>query len=177
FQTKSEIALKQIEVAVAQGIPQGPILADAAYGSDSRLRQRITELGLEYVLGVQSSMSVWKPGEAPLPNKRAKAYGPDPLKGRTKDHHPVSTKEVALTLPPSAWKTVTWREGTRKDLSSRFAAVRLRPAHRDYLLPEPYPVEWLLVEWPKDQPEPTRYWLSTLPEDTPLKELVRIAKH
>jgi SRSO17 transposase len=177
FQTKPEIALMQIEAAVNQGVSQGPVLADAAYGSDSRLRKRITELGVEYVVGVQSTMSVWKPGQAPLPDKRAKAYGPDPLKGRNKDHRPVSAKDVALSLPASAWKTVMWREGTRKNLQSRFAAVRLRPAHRDYLLPEPHPVEWLLIEWPKGESEPTKYWLSTLSEDTPLKELVRIAKH
>jgi len=177
FQTKPEIALKQIQAAVRQGIPTGPVLADAAYGSDSRLRKGITELGLEYVVGVQSSMSVWKPGEAPLPNKRGKEYGPDRLKGRSRVHHPLSTKEVALSLPDTAWKIVTWREGSRNDLSSRFAAVRLRPAHRDYLLPEPYPIEWLLIEWPKGESEPTKYWLSTLPEDTSLKELVRIAKH
>jgi SRSO17 transposase len=177
FETKPEIALKQIQSAVDQGIPQGPVLADAAYGSDSRLRKGITELGLDYVVGVQSSMSVWKPGEAPLPHKRAKAYGPDPLKGRSKEHHPISTKEVALALPDSAWKMVTWREGTRHDLQSRFAAVRLRPAHRDYLMPQPYPLEWLLIEWPKGEAEPTKYWLSTLPENTSLKELVRIAKH
>jgi SRSO17 transposase len=177
FQTKPEIALRQIQAAVAQGIPQGPVLADAAYGSDSRLRKGITELGLDYVLGVQSSMSVWKPGEAPLADKRAKAYGPDPLKGRTKNHRPVSTKDVALALADSAWKVVTWREGTRNELQSRFAAVRLRPAHRDYLMPEPYPLEWLLIEWPKGEPEPTKYWLATLPEETTLKELVRIAKH
>jgi SRSO17 transposase len=177
FETKPEIALKQIQTAMRQGVPAGPVLADAAYGGDSRLRKGITELGLPYVVGVQSSMSVWKPGEAPLPNKRATAYGPDPLKGRTKDHRPVSTKEVALSLPASAWTMVTWREGTQKKLHSRFAAVRLRPAHRDYLLSEPYPVEWLLIEWPKDESEPTKYWLSTLPEKIALKELVRIAKH
>jgi len=177
FETKPEIALKQIQTAVEQGIPRGPVLADAAYGGDSRLRKAITESGLDYVVGVQSSMSVWRPGEAPLPNKRAQAYGPDPLKGRSKEHHPVSTKEVAMALPDSAWKIVTWREGTRHDLQSRFAAVRLRPAHRDYLMPKPYPVEWLLIEWPKGEAEPSKYWLSTLPEDTSLKELVRIAKH
>jgi SRSO17 transposase len=177
FETKPDIALKQIQAAVQQGVPAGPVLADAAYGSDSRLRKGITELGLEYVVGVQSSMSVWKPGEAPLANKRAKKYGPDPLKGRSKEHHPVSTKDVALSLPASAWKMVTWREGSQKNLRSRFAAVRLRPAHRDYLLPEPYPVEWLLIEWPKHEAEPTKYWLSTLPEETSLKDLVRIAKH
>jgi SRSO17 transposase len=177
FQTKPEMALKQIQAAVRQGIATGAVLADAAYGSDSRLRKGITELGLDYVVGVQSSMSVWKPGEGPLPNKRAKAYGPDPLKGRSKDHHPVSTKQVALSLRASAWKIVKWREGSRKDLTSRFAAVRLRPAHRDYLLSEPYPEEWLLIEWPEGEPEPTKYWLSTLSEETPLKQLVRIAKH
>ena len=177
FETKPEIALKQIQAAVRQGVTSGPVLADAAYGSDSRLRKGITDLDLEYVVGVQSSMSVWTPGEAPLPNKRSKTYGPDPLKGRTKDHRPVSTKEVALSLPASAWKMVTWREGTRKNLRSRFAAVRLRPAHRDYLLPEPHGVEWLLIEWPTDKAEPTKYWLSTLAETISLKELVRIAKH
>ena len=177
FHTKPEMALKQIQAAVRQGIPAGPVLADAAYGSDSRLRKGITELGLPYVMGVQSSMSVWKPGEGPLPNKRGKEYGPDRLKGRSRAHHPVATKEVALSLPDSAWKTVTWREGSRNDLSSRFAAVRVRPAHRDYLLPEPYPIEWLLIEWPKGESEPTKYWLSTLPEEISLQELVRIGKH
>jgi SRSO17 transposase len=177
FETKPEIALKQIQATVRQGVAPAPVLADAAYGSDSQFRKGITELGLEYVLGVQSSMSVWKPGEAPLPNKGAKKYGPDPLKGRNKEHHPVSAKEVALSIPESEWKIVTWREGTRNNLRSRFAAVRVRPAHRDYLLPEPYPVEWLLIEWPKNESEPTKYWLSTLPEETSLKGLVRIAKH
>jgi SRSO17 transposase len=136
-----------------------------------------TQRGLEYMVGVQSSMSVWKPGEAPLPNKRGKEYGPARLRGRSRGHHPVSTKEVALALPDSAWKIITWREGSRKDRRSRFAAVRMRPAHRDYLLPEPHPIEWLLIEWPKGESEPTKYWLSTLPEETSLKELVRIAKH
>ena len=119
FETKPGIALQQIQAAVRQGIPRGPILADAGYGSDIRLRKGITELGLEYVVGVQSSMSVWKPGEAPLPNKRGKAYGPNRLKGRTQDHRPVSTKEVALSIPASEWKMVTWREGTQKNLRSR----------------------------------------------------------
>ena len=62
-------------------------------------------------------------------------------------------------------------------MCSRFAAVRVRPAHRDYKRTEPYPEEWLLIEWPKKESEPTKYWLSTLPEKTSLKSLVKIAKH
>jgi SRSO17 transposase len=36
--------------------------------------------------------------------------------------------------------------------------------------------QWLLVEWPSEALEPTKYFLSTLPADTPMKELVRLAK-
>ena len=67
FQTKPEIALEQIRTAVDRGIPHAPVLADAAYGNDSKFREAIRELDLLYVLGVQSSMSVWKPGTGPLP--------------------------------------------------------------------------------------------------------------
>ncbi len=65
----------------------------------------------------------------------------------------------------------------KKRLRSRFAAARVRPAHRDYRRTEPYPEEWLLMEWPAQEPEPIQYWLSTLPATTPLRELVRLAKH
>ena len=73
-----------------------------------------------------------------------------------------------MRLPAEAWTDVEWREGSNEPLSSRFAAVRLRPASRDHQLTEPHPVEWLVVEWPEGEAEPTKYWLSTLPEDTPL---------
>ena len=36
--------------------------------------------------------------------------------------------------------------------------------------------EWLLIEWPKGDAEPLKYWLSTLPEDTPLQRMVYEAK-
>jgi len=81
-----------------------------------------------------------------------------------------------MNLPSSAWKTVHWREGTRRPLRSRFAALRLCPAHRDYWSSEPRPEEWLLIEWPKQEAEPIKYWLSTLPASTNLSDLVRLAK-
>ena len=65
----------------------------------------------------------------------------------------------------------------KQNLRSRFAALRVRPAHRDYWRAEPHPEEWLLIEWPKGESQPTKYWLSTLPAETPLRELVRTAKH
>ena len=71
---------------------------------------------------------------------------------------------------------MSWREGTRKPLRSGFAAVRIRPADRDYWISELRCEEWLLIEWPKQAAEPPRYWLSTLPADTKLPDLVRLAK-
>ena len=39
-----------------------------------------------------------------------------------------------------------------------------------------FPEEWLLIEWPKGEKEPTKYWLSTLPEDISFHRLVDYAK-
>jgi SRSO17 transposase len=86
-------------------------------------------------------------------------------------------KQLAMSLPSSAFQDVTWRAGTQRKLRSRFAAVRVRPAHRDYEKAEPYPEEWLLIEWPRGEAEPTKYWVSTLPPTTKRKALVKMAKH
>jgi SRSO17 transposase len=88
----------------------------------------------------------------------------------------LSVKELALGLPESDWKTITWREGACEPLSSRFARVRVRPAHRDYDLTAPRPEEWLLIEWPQGEAEPAKYWFSTLPEDIDFTLLVDITK-
>ena len=92
------------------------------------------------------------------------------------EHKPASAKEVAAALPPTAWRTVTWREGTNTLLRSRFAAIRGRPAHRDTLRCEPRPEEWFMVGWPEDEAEPTKNWFSTLPDGMKLADLVEIAK-
>ena len=177
FQTKPEIALQQIRTALDREIPTAPVLADAAYGNDTGFRDGISELGLLYIVGIQSSVSVWKPGQAPLPKRKWKGIGrPTKLLRRDGQHNPLAVRELAMSLPSSAWKMVRWRQGTRKPLRSRFAALRLRPAHRDYESSEPRPQEWLLIEWPKAEAEPTKYWLSTLPANTPLADLVRLAK-
>src|SRR4051794_39832786 len=88
----------------------------------------------------------------------------------------TSVKELALALPKRAWRTITWREATGDKLSSRFARVRVRVAHRDYWLADSRPKEWLLIEWPDGENEPIKYWVSTLPEDVAFRQLVDIAK-
>jgi SRSO17 transposase len=178
FQTKPQIALDQIRTAVEAKVARGVVLADAGYGVDGQFRTGLAKLGLEYVVGVQSSMTVWKPGAAPLPVKPWKGQGrPPKLLRRDSQHQPISVKQLAAALPPSAWKDVTWSEGTEQTLQSRFAAVRVRPAGRDYERAEPHPEEWLLVEWPQGEAEPAKYWVSTLPPQSRLKTLVKTAKH
>ncbi len=179
FQTKAEIALEQIQRARQRGLPQGVVLADAGYGNDTRFRTALTETELPYVMGVQSTVTVWKPGEEPKPAPARKGSTGRPRKLLQRDlkHQPVSAKELAISLPAEAWEQVTWRQGVKQKLRSRFAALRVRPAHRDYWRAEPHPEEWLLIEWPSDETEPTKYWLSTLSADTPLVELVHMAKH
>ena len=179
FQTKPEIALEQIRQAVEQNVPVGVVLVDTAYGNGTAFRSAITELGLQYVVGVESSTTVWEAGRQPLPAPpRNPGRGAPPKRlQRNADHQPVSVKQVALELPSAAWNNIDWRQGSRQSLRSRFAAVRVRPAHRDYHRTEPYPEEWLLIEWPKNEPEPTKYWLSTVPAKTSRKSLVKLAKH
>lgn len=177
FQTKPQIALDQIRTARAQGVAPGVILADAGYGADGGFRAGLSGLDLVYVVGVQPTLSVWRPGEDPPPPKPWSGPGrPPSLMRRSPEHQPISAKALAGELAAQAWRTVRWREGTNAELSSRFAALRLRPASRDYNLPEPRAEEWLLIEWPEGESEPTKYWLSTLGADMLIDQLVDIAK-
>src|SRR5215207_8504633 len=166
FQTKPEIALDQLRAAAEAGLPRGVVLMDAGYGSDTQLRTDVTALGLSYIAGILSNTSVWAQGRAPLPPKPWSGWGrPPTLMRRDSEHRPISVKALALALGPEAWTEISWREGTADRLTSRFARVRVRAAHRDYWRNELRPQEWLVIEWPEGEKEPTKYWFSTLPED------------
>jgi SRSO17 transposase len=177
FQTKPQIALEQIKAARAAGLPEGVVLMDAGYGNDTELRTAITALGLRYVAGIGPNTSVWPPGTGPLPAPPGKGMGrPPKLLRRDEQHQPISIKALALSLPAEAWQTITWREGTAEWLSSRLARQRVRPAHRDTELSQPRAEEWVLIEWPQGEAEPTKYWLATLPEEISFEGLVDVAK-
>jgi SRSO17 transposase len=177
FETKTMIALGQLRQALAAGVPVGIVLGDAAYGDETDFRVGVADLGLRYVLGVRAGTSVWAPGTGPLPPLPWSGRGRRPTRlRRDAENQPVTLKALALSLPAQDWRKVTWREGTQGKLSSRFAAVRVRPAHRDTQRSEPWPEEWLLIEWPAGDAEPAKYWFSNLPRRTSLKRLVKVAK-
>jgi SRSO17 transposase len=178
FQTKPQIALEQIRTAKAAGVAVGVVLADAGYGNETAWREALEGMGLKYCVGVQSVTTVWVAGTGPVPPKAKNKTG----RPRTRWHRvtgatPLSVKGLAETLIPHRWRTVQWRQGSHATLSSRFAALPVRAAHRDEEgLGAPRAQQWLLIEWPKDQAEPTKYWLATLPADTTLVDLVKTAK-
>jgi len=177
FKTKPEIALDQIHAACKSGLPRGVVLMDAGYGANTQLRTDISRLGLTYVAGILPNTTVWAPGTEPLGPKKWSGQGrPPKLIRRNGKHRPVSVKSLALNLPARAWRTITWREGSAETLTSRFARVRIRAAHRDYNLTQSRSEEWLLIEWPRGESEPTKYWLSTCAEKIAFDRLIDLAK-
>jgi SRSO17 transposase len=177
FKTKPQIAFDQIREASEAGLPRGVVLMDAGYGANTELRTDIATLGLSYVAGIVPNTTVWAPGTAPLRAKRWSGQGrPPKLIRRDRNHQPIPVKKLALGLPAKAWRTIAWREGSAEQLTSRFARVRVRVAHRDYNLTKSRPEEWLLIEWPKNEAEPAKYWLSTVPEKIAFHRLVDLTK-
>src|ERR687886_1553053 len=163
FATKPAIALDQIGRALADGVPPGVVVTDAGYGNDTDFRDGVTGLGLAYVAGILGTTGLWPPGAGPLPARPRSGRGRPPKRlRRDAAHQPLAAERLAAGLPADAWKAVTWREGTAGELVSRFAAVRVRPAHGDTGRTEPRPEEWFLAAWPEGTKEPRKYWLSTL---------------
>jgi SRSO17 transposase len=177
FLKKWEIVLEEIDALLEEDLPPAPVVADSGYGDVTAFRDGLTQRGFSYAVGIKGETTVWPPGQEPLPPRGYGGRGRPPTRVRRSTHHkPVPAKELAGMVPKKAWRGVKWREGTKGTLTSRFAAVRVRPAHRDELRGEARPIEWLLMEWPAGENEPTKYWLSTVPEDVDLAELVSLAK-
>jgi SRSO17 transposase len=173
---KGQLVLDMLDELGGWGLTPPVVVADAGYGESGELRLGLEARGLAYVVQVKASTSAY-------PETVGQQVAPYPGRGR-RPRPRYRTKrsslaELALAAGPSAAKTVAWREGTRGKLRSRFVALRVRPAGiklRRAVAGGELPVRWLLAEWPADQPEPVKYWLASLPEETPLVELVQLAK-
>jgi SRSO17 transposase len=178
FQKKWEIALAQIDDALRWGVREHVVLADAGYGDASDFREGLRKRGLRYLVGIQGDRLMWPPGttlEAP-----AKRAG-EPGRPRTRwaaNTEPVKVVELAKQLGREAYSVVRWREGSRGRQSSRFIAWWITSAEGHGRGPgrPPTDPQWLLCEWPDEEAEPTKFWLSALPKNTSLVALVRLAK-
>lgn len=178
FQTKPQMALEQIQQAVAEGVARGVVLADEVYGSNREFREGLVELKLRYSLAVRCVTTVWAGERQALPPKPWTGKGKPAIRlRRDAAHQPCTVEQLARRLPQPAWRQVSWREGSRGALRSRFAAVWVRPAYGDdRSAAGVQPEQWLLIEWPESEAEPIGYWLSNLPANTSLKQLVAITK-
>jgi SRSO17 transposase len=156
FKTKPQLALEQIRAAVTAKVAPGAVLMDGSYGTNSALRQAITGLGLRYVAAVGSTIKV-------------RAVRKDNRKPKR-----LSVDGLAHSLPKKAWRTITWRDGSNAKLRSRFACVRVHaaPIRGEARFAE----ETLLIEWPKKEAAPTKFWLATVDPEMPLRDLVDLAK-
>ena len=179
FRKKWEIALDAIDQLLADDLPRAPVLADAGYGVATEFREQLAARQVLYAVGVSEDVTVWPEGTEPVrpPAPSAHRMGrPAKLLQRDDKHKPLSVKALALSLAAAQWKEVRWREGTRGALRSRFVALRVRAAHRDYWRTEPRDLEWLLIEWPTSEKAPIKYWLSTVSEKVRMEDLVRLVK-
>ena len=173
FRTKWQLALELIDEALAWGLRPGVVLADAAYGEVTEFRDGLEARKLRYAVGVPSSLGVWT--EAPRLHKlKARGRGRPPTAYHYGAQRPCSVREVADKA--GGWKQVRWREGTKGWLESRFYACRVQPSHEFNEGQPPHPEVWLLVEWPRGEKEPVKYFLCDLPEHYTLRRLVRITK-
>ena len=174
FKRKWELGLEMIDRARDWGLPEGVVVTDAGYGVATKFRAGLRKQKAHYMVGITAEVGVWQ---------QQVHLAPPPYQGRGRPRtrsydlpSPQSVLEVANSLPVGSWCEVTWREGTKGPLTSRFCATRVQPSHGHAHGKVTEPMQWLLMEWPSDQPKPTKFWLSTLPDDTPLRELVSWAK-
>ena len=171
FKPKWQIALDLIDQAVSWDIPKGVIVCDCAYGNGNPFRQGLIDRELFYVAEIEAKTIIFDE-----PRKTRRRVG-DPTPDNQTDKVSVLTvKNFSLKLPAYMWKTIKWREGTKRKLVSRFAAVRVLPAHRPAYVKKRPPRQWLLIEWPKGEQEPAKYWFSNLLPQTGISRLVFFAK-
>jgi SRSO17 transposase len=175
---KWRLALDMIDELIGWGITPPVVVGDGAYGDNTALRTSLEQREISYVLDVKGLTSAY--------SQDARRDRPDyhgrgqPPKCRYQ-HDPSSLRDLALAAGEQAAETVCWREGTRGKMSSRFLALRVRPANIELRraankADQDLPVCWLLCEWPDGKDEPVKYWLSNLPENTSLIDLVTLGK-
>jgi SRSO17 transposase len=157
FETKTQIALDEIDRLVTEGVAKAPVVMDAFYGRATELRDEIAKRGMQYVAAIREDTTVY-------------------MAGRAGSRDPVGVKSLATRLPKAAWRSVWWRHGTKGDMRSRFALLRVRVAKKEPGQKEERPLEWLLIEWPTSESAPVKYWLCNLPTGTRISKIVNLAQ-
>src|SRR3954469_11781798 len=174
---KWRLALDMLDELAGWQLAPPVLVGDAGYGDNAEFRAGITARGRPYIVAVNGDLTAF-PARAVPQVKPYSGRGRHPLpRYRT---NPVGLRAHVLAAGRDAVRQVTWRTGSPGAVTPSFLALRVRPAGRRptgrLAADGSLPAVWLLAEWPPEAAEPTDYWLSSLPEDPPLGELVRLAK-
>jgi SRSO17 transposase len=176
FQTKPQLGQALIERAATFAIDRAPVLGDAAYGDNTKLRSALHGAGIDYVLSISPDTAIFDPATVfAVPERRAGARGPAPRTARA-DRKAVCVEQYARSLAPEDFQSVSFRGKGKQRLRSRFAFQRITAAHpvtRDNQTPRE---EWLIIEWPAGHQAPSDYWISNLPADATPERLARLAR-
>lgn len=170
---KWELAVEMLDELAVWGLVPPMVVSDAGFGECGPFRTALTDRGIDYVVQIRSTTTVYDATTACelVTNSRGTITA-------KYQHKPLQVAAYAAQLPAEAFAPVSWRHGSKGVMTSRFTARRVRPANRN-LTKNPdgsLPACWLIIEWPTDAEAPTDYWLSTLPPDTPMTQLVRYGK-
>ena len=176
YQPKWRIALDMLRRARANGLG-GAVLADSLFGTVTAFRQGLDEQGWTWCVGVDSTVAVIGADEdlgavPPWSGNGRPPTRPARVAARVAG---MSVKRWAADHVAD-FRRVTWRAGSKRKMAGRFAAWRVRPAHRLSDGTAPLAECWLLAEWPAGGPAPTKYSFANLPATASLRTLVRAAK-
>jgi SRSO17 transposase len=174
FRKKWELAHDLVDLARSWGLPPQVILADAGYGDITEFRRGLESRRLPYAVGITSQVRVWLEPPALLRHER-RSTGRPPLRQYDYGAQKPLTVRAVAQAQQEKFRAVTWRQGSRGPLRSRFLARRVQAAHGYVEGEAPGKEVWLLIEWPEDEPQPTKYFLCDLPRKLRLKRLVDIA--
>ena len=173
FQEKWRHALRLVRQVRAAGFTITAVLGDAEFGDVTALRAALHRLRLPYALGISSDLTVFATRPRLIP-----PASPRRGLGRARWQMapalmPLSVRECIARLPRSAWRRVSWRNGTQPTRAARFAALRVTPA-RDWRSGRLAPEIWLLCEEEAGRKRRLKYYFVNLPAHHSLRTLVRL---
>jgi SRSO17 transposase len=175
FKKKWQLALELLDQALLWGLEKKPVVADSGYGEVTEFRDGLVQRGLRYVVGVPGNHLIWPPRSDPRVPERTGKIGRPRTQYRDGNTQPIQIAKLVQGIPRARYRTVTWRAGSRGQMSSKFLVYRVRPAEKHTKGRPPAQEQWLICEWPQSEKAP-KFHFSDLPPSTSTKELIRITK-
>jgi len=176
FQEKWRLALTLVRRARAAGLTVTAVLADAAYGDVTVFREALHRLHLPYAVGISSHLTVFRgTPRVAAPVTTTRRGRPLTRARLIEPVTPIAVSQLAATLPPRAWRRITWQNAHQATRwTAEFAAVRVTPAH-EWRHRRLAPEIWLLAQRPVGSTKVAKYFFIHLPATTAVKRLVWIA--